>query len=193
MAENDSKKTPDAGAQKCLTVATLRNTSARSAEYLSVSYNIEKISGLRSGKRCNSFRTNPNTNLRAIIQSVLKKIKFSTKYKYIVLFFDQNKNSKKYSGWRKFKENSGIDASRQEYPSTMKIRVCRCKAEESKPPPQADTLNTPAASAPNMGLMYGMPYVGTPQPITPEYAAMYFRYFMFMQCSRMMGVNYLAQ
>ena len=192
MAENYSKKTPNAVAEKYLNVTALRNTSARSAEYLSVRYNIEKLSGLRSGKRSSSFRANTSANLRTIIQSILKKIKFSTRCKYMVIYFDENKNSKKYSECRKFKDNSGIDAARQNYPSALKIRVCRCKEAEARQQTQPSTQNIADVNAINTEFMYAMPGNGT-QSVMSEYATMYFRYFMYMQCASFMGVNNLAQ
>ena len=93
MAENEANKSLSQVPTQTLGIKSPKNNNNKSTEYISVCYNIEKISGLRSGKRSNSFRAPSGTNIKTMIQTVLKKIRFSTRYKYAILYFDQTRHS----------------------------------------------------------------------------------------------------
>jgi hypothetical protein len=71
-----------------------KNESIRSQEHLNVTYQIEKNSGIRMNKKLNSFKAAPSTSLKAIVKTVIKKVKFSTRHKYEILYFDPVRSSK---------------------------------------------------------------------------------------------------
>ena len=71
-----------------------RSESIRTQEHLHIFYQIEKNSGLRTNKKSNSFKVAPSCNLKSLVKTVIKKVKFSTRHKYAILYFDTSCNSK---------------------------------------------------------------------------------------------------
>ena len=178
MAENESNKSLDHTSKKNPAIRLSKNGDNKSADYFSIHYHIDKISGLRTGKRSNSFKAPLGTNVKAMIQTILRKIRFSTRYKYAILYFNNLTNSKVYLEWQKLKD--GLDYSKQ---NSLKIRVCRYKV---KPKTENIDLN------PN-------PIINSTQispesmensiPLSPVFLGMFFSYWNYVQCLRTQGFN----
>lgn len=185
MVENQLFTTKKVSPKEPSLSATDSTVSTKTNEYLSVSYTIDKISGIRSTKRSNSFRSNSILNIRTLISTILKKIKFSTRHKYTILYYDQAGSSIFYLEWRKLKDE--LDYT---YGSSVKIRVCRHKINKPKP---VLTLNE--SSIPNTSNIV-MPNVQTLQNIqslSPIYAATLFSYFNLFQMAKMQSMNNFMQ
>lgn len=173
MADNNLIKTLPTSMPKVQNCLSRPN---KPLEYFSVKYSIDHISGLRTSKKSNSFRANSSANPKSIIQSILKKIKFSTRYKYAVLYFDKKRNSKDYLDWRKFRDNGS-------YENPLRIRVCRYKIQKFSPvnePPPVQSHNPEVLLENNLQQqgMINMPI------INPAIATMFYSYFSYMQLSR---------
>ncbi|OMJ82393.1 hypothetical protein SteCoe_16937 [Stentor coeruleus] len=179
MAEIDPMKNLGSGPSKYSTTHEPHAHSQKSAEYLSINYTIEKISGLRAGKRSNSFRAGTSANLKSIIHTVIKKIKFSTRYKYAVLYYDTSTNSNPYIEWRKLKDKSDISIA-----NSIKIRVCRYKITPPKPTTEPVQVAVPTL-APQQAPMGSMPTYTGFNPFNPGFMAFYMAYLNYMQYHRM--------
>jgi hypothetical protein len=129
MADNDHHYSPLVAARKQSEDAPNHRSSPKPTEFLSVSYSVDRLSGLRTNKKSNSFRVSASASLRSVLQAVIKKIKFSTRYRFLIIYFDPVKNSKAYLEWRKFKDNLEIQCG-----TPVKFRVCRYKSTVVKAP-----------------------------------------------------------
>lgn len=185
MADNDPNKTPSLSPKTSRGLIQTKPNLPKHSEHLAVNYSIEKLSGLRTGKRSNTFKVNTSTSTKTIIHTILKKVKFSTRFKYAILYFDQERNSKNYLEWRKFKEKPG-----QVYLNPVKFRVCRFKVTENKPE-NKETLVSPMEVQTGEGFSYNNNL--NFQQRNPDFSYNFFRYVMYVQCARMMALSNMTQ
>ena len=94
MVDNDPIPYRTLQATKASKNCETRSESIRAQEHLHISYQIEKYLGLRTSKKSNSFKVTTSTNMKTLVKTVLKKVKFSTRHKYAILYFDTNLKSK---------------------------------------------------------------------------------------------------
>lgn len=94
MVDNELIRTSNFASQGLDRAHLNRNGDTKVPEHLFVTYQIEKIAGFRMNKKTNSFKAALSTNLKTLVQTVIKKVKFSTKYKYAIIYFDTKTGSK---------------------------------------------------------------------------------------------------
>lgn len=95
MVDNELIRTSNYVSQGLDKVHLNKNGDIKVPEHLFVTYQIEKIAGFRMNKRTNSFKAALSTSLKSLVQTVIKKVKFSTRYKYAIIYFDTRTGSKK--------------------------------------------------------------------------------------------------
>ena len=95
MVDNDPIPCHTLPATRASKSCITRSENIRTQEHLHISYQIEKNLGLRTNKKSNSFNVATSTSMKTLVKTVLKKVKFSTRHKYAILYFDTNLKSKK--------------------------------------------------------------------------------------------------
>jgi len=95
MVDNELIRSSHLAARGLEKPSLSRSESTKVPEHLLVTYNIEKTSGLRTNKKTNSFKAATSTSLKTLVHAVIKKVKFSTRHKYAIIYFDTRLGSKK--------------------------------------------------------------------------------------------------